>query len=83
MLEELTQGSMIALKRVARYLKGMRRFVNKLKLDTDIDKHVTRLDGFSDVTIEWRTFRGYVSQFLPQSTKIACSQESMQPAQEN
>ena len=38
---------MIALKRVTR-LKGTRHFVNKLELDTDVDKHVTRLDGFSD-----------------------------------
>ena len=39
---------MIALKRVTHYLKGTRHFVNKLELDTDDDKHVTRLDGFSD-----------------------------------
>ena len=41
---------------------------NALELDTDVDKNVTRLDGFSDsdwagfdgpeVTIEWRTLRG-------------------------
>ena len=43
-----TQGSMIALKRVTRYLKRTRHFVNKLELDTDVDKHVTRLDGLSD-----------------------------------
>ena len=43
-----TQGSMIAMKRVTRYLKGMRHFVNKLELDTDVDKRVMRLDGFSD-----------------------------------
>ena len=48
MLEKPTQGSMIALKRVTRYLKGTRHFVNKLELDGDIDKHVTRLDVFSD-----------------------------------
>ena len=41
-------GKTIALKRVTRYLKGTRHFVNKLELDTDVDKHVTRLDGFSD-----------------------------------
>ena len=39
---------MIALKRVTHYLKGTRHFVNKLELVTDVDKHVTRLDGFSD-----------------------------------
>ena len=39
---------MIALKRVTRYLKGTRHFVNKFELDTDVDKRVTRLDGFSD-----------------------------------
>ena len=43
-----TQGSMIALMRVKRYLKGTRHFVSKLELDTDVDKRVTRLDGFSD-----------------------------------
>ena len=29
-------------------LKGTRHFVNELKLDIDVDKLVTRLDGFSD-----------------------------------
>ena len=48
MLEKPTQGSMIALKRVTRYLKGTRHFVNKLELDGDVDKHVARRDGFSD-----------------------------------
>ena len=48
MLGKPTQGSMIALKRVTRYLKGTRHFVNKLELDGDVDKHVARLDGFSD-----------------------------------
>ena len=48
MLEKPTQGSMIALKRVVRYLKGTRDFVNKLELDGEVDKHVARLDGFSD-----------------------------------
>ena len=48
MLRKPTQGSMIALKRVTRYLKGTRDFVNKLELDTDVDKRVTRPDGFSD-----------------------------------
>ena len=38
MLEKPTQGSMIALKRVTRYLKGTRHFVNKLELDGDIEK---------------------------------------------
>ena len=32
-----TQGSMIALKRVTRCLKGTRDFVNKLELDSDLD----------------------------------------------
>ena len=49
MLGKPTQGSMIALKRVTRYLKGTRHFVNKLELGYgDADKRVTRLDGFSD-----------------------------------
>ena len=48
MLGKRTQGSMIALKRVTRYLKGTRDFVNKLDLDGDVDKQVARLDGFSD-----------------------------------
>ena len=48
MLGKPTQGSTIALKRVTRYLKGTRHFVNKLELDADVDQHVTRLDGFSD-----------------------------------
>ena len=39
---------MIALKRVTRYLKGTRHFVNKLELDGDVDKHVARLGGFSE-----------------------------------
>ena len=43
-----TQRSMIALKRVTRYLRRTRDFVNKLDLDGDVDKHVARLDGFSD-----------------------------------
>ena len=38
----------MALKRVTRYLKGTRHFVNKLELDGDVGKHVARLDGFSD-----------------------------------
>ena len=43
-----TAGLMVALKRVARYLKGMRDLVNKLQLNQDVDKHVVKLDGFSD-----------------------------------
>ena len=39
---------MVALKRVARQLKGTRDFVNKLELDNDVDKHVVKLYGFSD-----------------------------------
>ena len=39
---------MIALKRMARYLKGTRDSVNKLELDNEVDKHVVKLDGFSD-----------------------------------
>ena len=31
-----------------RYLKGTRDFVNKLELDNEVDKHVVRLDGYSD-----------------------------------
>ena len=38
---------MIALKRVTRYLKGKRDFVNKLELNNEVDKHVVRLDGHS------------------------------------
>ena len=48
MLGKPTQGSMIVLKRVTRYLKGTRHFVNKLELDGDVDKHVARLNGFLD-----------------------------------
>ena len=48
MLGKPTRGSMIALKRVTRYLKGTRDFVNKLELDNEVDKRVARLDGFSD-----------------------------------
>ena len=48
MLGNPTQGSMIGLKRVTRYLKGTRHLVNTLELDGDVDKHVARLDGFSD-----------------------------------
>ena len=48
MLGKPIHGSMIALKRVTRNLKETRHFVNKLELDTDVDKHVTRLDGFPD-----------------------------------
>ena len=33
---------------MTRYLKGTRHFVNKLELDSDVNKHGTRLDGFSD-----------------------------------
>ena len=54
MLGKPTQGSMIALKRVTRYLKGTRHFVNKLELDGDVDKHVARLDGFRTVTGQFR-----------------------------
>ena len=51
MVGKPTACSMIALKRVARYLKGTRELVNKLELDQEVDKHVVKLDGFSD--IEW------------------------------
>ena len=47
MLGKPTAGSMIALRRVARYLKGTRGLVNKLQLNQDVDKHVVKLDGFS------------------------------------
>ena len=33
---------MNALKRVTRYMKGTRHFVNKRELDGDADKHVAR-----------------------------------------
>ena len=48
MLVNATQGSLIALKRVTRYLKGTRDFVNKLELDNEVGKHVVRLDEYSD-----------------------------------
>ena len=48
MLGKPNQGSMTALKRVTRYLKGTRDFVNKLELDNEIDKRVLKLDGYSD-----------------------------------
>ena len=37
MLGKPTQGSMIALKRVTRYLNRTRDFVKKLELDSDVD----------------------------------------------
>ena len=40
-------GSML-WKPTARYLKGTRDVVNKRQLDQDVDKHVVKLDGFSD-----------------------------------
>ena len=48
MLGKPTQGSMIALKRVTRYLKGTKEFVKKLELDNESDRHVLKLDGYSD-----------------------------------
>ena len=39
---------MTALKRVCRYSKGTRDFVNNLELDNDVDRHVVKLAGFSD-----------------------------------
>ena len=57
MLGKPGQGSMIALKRVTRDLKGTRDFVNKLELDGDVDKHVARLDGFSDSDLAGSTDR--------------------------
>ena len=48
MVGKPTACSMIALKRVARYLKGTRELVNKLELDQEVDNHVVKLDGFSD-----------------------------------
>ena len=66
MLGKPTQGSMIALKRMTRYLKGTRDFVNKLELDSEVVKHVARqtVSGLlcsnrPEVTIEWRTFCGW------------------------
>ena len=47
MLGKPTQGSMIALKRVTRYLKGTRDFVNKPELNNEVG-NVVRLDGYSD-----------------------------------
>ena len=48
MLGKPTQGSMIAVTRVIRYLKGTRDFVNKLELNNKIEKCVLKLDGYSD-----------------------------------
>ena len=48
MLGKPTQGSMIALERVTRSFTGTRHFVNKLELDSEVDKHLARLDGLSD-----------------------------------
>ena len=48
MLGKPTRDSMIPLKRVTHYLKGTRDFVNNVELDSEVDKHVARLDGFSD-----------------------------------
>ena len=44
MLGKPTLGSTIALKRVTRYLKGMRHFVNQLELDSEVEDWM----GFSD-----------------------------------
>ena len=41
---------MIALKRVTCYLKGTRQFDKKLELDSEVDKHVARLDGLVQQT---------------------------------
>ena len=65
MLGKPTQGSMIALKRVTRYLKGTRHFVNKLKLDSEVDNHVARLDGFSDSDWAGSTDRKSQSSGVP------------------
>ena len=39
---------MIALRRETRYLKGTRPFVNKFEMDSEVNRHVARLDGFLD-----------------------------------
>ena len=44
MLGKPTTGSMMALKRVARYLKGTRDLVNELELDKDVDRHAVKLE---------------------------------------
>ena len=48
MLGKPTRGAVVTLKRVARYMKGTRDLVHKLEVDKDLDKHVVRLQGFSD-----------------------------------
>ena len=47
MLGKPTACSIVALNRVAHYLKGTRDLVNKLQVDQDVDKNVANLDGFS------------------------------------
>ena len=61
---------MIALKRVTRYLKGTRHFVNKLELDSEVDKHVARLDGFSDS--DWAGSTDRKSQSADQMDEDNC-----------
>ena len=46
MLRKPTRGSMIVLKCVVRCLKGTRDSVNKLELDSEVDKHVVKMDGW-------------------------------------
>ena len=48
MLGKPNQSSMVALKCMARYLKGTRDFVNKLELDNEVEIHVAGPDGLSD-----------------------------------
>ena len=60
MLAKPTQGSMITLTRVTRYLKGTRDFVNKIELDNEIDKRVLKLDGYSDS--DWAGSTDFKSQ---------------------
>ena len=60
MVGKPTACSMIALKRVARYLKGTRELVNELELDQEVDKHEVKLDGFSDS--EWAGSNDWKSQ---------------------
>ena len=44
---------MVALKRVTRYLKGTRDFVNKLELDGDVDKHLVKTGWVFRQTLGW------------------------------
>ena len=72
MLGKPTEGSMIALKRVTRYLKRTRDFVNKLELDNETDKRVLN-------SMRTRTVTGLVRQTRSRN-RVACSSLTEHPS---